>query len=212
MNQDVLKTGTTTVGILCKDGIVLAADKRASAGYMVADKKAKKVIPINDDIAITTAGLVSDIQLLTKIIKAQIKLIEIRRGKKISIKQAVNLLSGLVYMNVRKMSMFQSIVGFLLGGKDSTGFHLYNVGIDGSLSENDDYVADGSGMQFALGVLEANYTKDMPIAEGVKLAVKTINTAIQRDIATGNGIDVVTITKDGVKFVLEKELVVKLSV
>ncbi len=206
MDKKLLKTGTTTVGLVCKDGIVLAADRRASAGYMVADKKSRKVIIINDDVAITTAGLVSDIQLLTKIIKAQLKLIEIRRAKKTTVKQAANLLGGLVYSNIRRMSMVPGIVGFILGGKDLSGFHLYNLGVDGSITEVEDYATDGSGMQFATGVLESLYRKDMTVNEGIKLAVTAINTAIQRDIATGNGIDVVTITKDGAKLVLEREL------
>ncbi len=205
-----LKTGTTTMGIVCKDGLVLAADRRASAGYMVADKKTKKVIKINDNLAITTAGLVSDIQLLTKLLRAQLKLTEIRRGRTPSTKQAANLLAGMVYHNVRRLSMIPSIVGFLVGGKDNSGFHLYNLGIDGSISEADDYLADGSGTQFALGVLEASFKKDMTMQEGVNLAVKTMNVAMQRDIATGNGIDVLTLTKEGVKTVLEKELKVSL--
>ncbi|MFH1331777.1 MAG: proteasome subunit beta [archaeon] len=206
MNKNLLKTGTTTVGIVCKDGIVMAADRRASAGYMIADKKSRKIIFVNEDIAITTAGLVSDIQLLTKVIKAQLKLIEIRRAKKSSVKQAANLLAGMVYNNIRRMSMIPGIVGFILGGKDLSGFHLYNLGIDGAITDVDDYAADGSGMQFALGVLESNYRKDMNLNDAIKLAVNAINTAIQRDIATGNGIDVVTITKDGAKLVLEKEV------
>jgi len=212
MNKEVMKTGTTTVGIVCKDGIILGADRRASAGYMVADKRAQKVIQVNDEMALTIAGLVSDAQLLSKIIRAQLKLIQIRKGKKSTVKQAANLLAGLVYGNVRRMSMIQSIVGFLFAGKDITGFHLYNVGIDGSLSEMKEYVCDGSGMMFATGVLEANYKKDMSIDEGVKLAVQVLNTAMQRDIATGNGIDILTITKDGVKFVLRKELDTKIQV
>lgn len=211
MNTELLKTGTTTVGIICKDGVVLAADRRASAGYMVADKKSRKVIPINEDTAITTAGLVSDIQLLTKIIKAQLKLIEMRRGKKSTVKQSANLLASLVYNNIRRMSMIPGIVGFILGGRDLSGFHLYNLGVDGSVTEVDDYAADGSGSPYALGVLESNYKKDMPLSEGIKLAVIAVTTAIQRDIATGNGIDVATITKDGVKFVLEKEITTRIT-
>lgn len=210
MNKEVMKTGTTTIGLVCRDGIILGADRRASAGYMVSDKKAKKVHKVNDEMALTIAGLVSDAQLLTKIIKAQLKLIEIRKGKKSTLKQAANLLAGLVYGNVRRMSMIQSIVGFLLGGKDDKGFHLYMIGIDGSLSEMDDYVCDGSGMMFATGVLEANYKKNMSIDEGIKLAVQVLNVAMQRDIATGNGIDILTITKEGVNFVLRKELEVKI--
>lgn len=206
MNKDVIKTGTTTVGLVCKDGVILGADRRASAGYMVADKRAHKVIQINDEMALTIAGLVSDAQLLTKIIKAQLKLIEIRKGRKSTVKQAANLLAGLVYGSVRRMSMVQSIVGFLLAGKDNRGFHLFNVGIDGSLSEMDDYVCDGSGMMFATGVLEANYRKNMSLNEGMKLVIQALTTAMKRDIATGNGIDIFTITKDGAKFALRKEL------
>jgi len=210
MNKDVMKTGTTTVGLVCKDGIILGADRRASAGYMVADKRAKKIIKVNDEMALTIAGLVSDAQLLSKVIKAQLKLLEIRKGKKSTVKQAANLLAGLVYGNIRRMSMIQSIVGFLLGGKDEKGFHLYNIGIDGSLSKMEDYVCDGSGMMFATGVLEANYKKNMSVDDGVKLAVQVLNAAMQRDIATGNGIDILTITKEGVQFVLRKELETKI--
>lgn len=210
MDKEVMKTGTTTIGVVCKDGLVLAADRRASAGYMVADKKSKKVIKINDDLAITIAGLVSDVQLLSKLLKAQLKLIEVRKGKKTTVKQAANLLAGMVYSNVRKLSMVPSIVGFLLAGRDDHGYHLYSLGADGSLSKATDYFADGSGMQFALGVLESNYKKDLSTNDGVNLAVKTMNAAMQRDIATGNGIDVMTITKDGVKIVMEKELNIRL--
>lgn len=212
MNQDVMKTGTTTVGIVCKDGVILGADRRASAGYMVADKKAQKVIKINDEMAITIAGLVSDAQLISKIIRAQLKLLEVRKCKKSTVKQAANLLAGLVYNNVRRMSMIMSLVGFLLAGKDDKGFHLYNIGIDGSLSEMEDYVCDGSGMMFATGVLESSYKKNMSIDEGVKLAVQALNAALQRDIATGNGIDILAITKDGVNFVLRKEIEYKVHV
>lgn len=212
MDKEVMKTGTTTIGIVCRDGILLGADRRASAGYMVADKRAQKVIKINDEMALTIAGLVSDAQLISKIIKAQLKLIEIRKGKKSTVKQAANLLASLVYNNIRRMSMIQSIVGFLLAGKDDKGFHLYNIGIDGSLSEMEDYVCDGSGMMFATGVLEANYKKNMSLDEGIKLVVQALNVAMQRDIATGNGIDILAITKDKVDFVLRKEIESKVHI
>ncbi len=206
MNKSVMKTGTTTIGIVCKEGIILAADKRMSAGYMVADRKTDKVIPLNDDFAVTTAGLVSDAQLLVKIIKVQMRLESIKRGKPLLAKEVANMLSSLVYGNVRRMSMVHSVVGFLLGGKDEGGHHLYSLGIDGSVIEFDDYYADGSGTMFALGVLQANYKKGITIDNGVKLAVQAVNTAIQRDMASGDGIDVWTITSKGVQKVLHKEV------
>src|SRR3989344_3998306 len=102
MEKGIIKTGTTTLGIVCKDGIVLAADKRATAGYLLVSKKEEKIIQISDNLVVTTAGVVSDVQLLIKIIKAQLKLDEIRTGRTVSVKEAANLLGGLVYSNIRK--------------------------------------------------------------------------------------------------------------
>jgi len=205
MEKDV-KKGTTTIGIVCKDGIVLAADKRASAGYRVANKREKKVRQISDHMAITTAGLVSDAQLFTKIIRAQLKLLKIRNNKEPAVKEAANLLASLTYTNIRRPSMVPGIVGFLLGGVDKKGAHLYEIGIDGSISKSEDYLSDGSGSSYAIGVLETLYKQDINLEEGVKLAVKAINAALQRDLATGNGIDVYTVTAEGVKKVLTKNI------
>jgi len=205
--KDIIKKGTTTVGIVCKDGIVLAADKRVTlGGALVSNKKVEKVVKITDDIAITTAGMVSDIQLITKLIRAELKLKRIRTGKKATIKEAANLLSTIVYQNIRKLSPILGVTGFLLGGGDHTGFYLYEIGPDGSTLANDDFATEGSGMVMALGVLDTLYKKDMTIAEGIKLGIKAINAAMQRDTATGEGIDVITITKDGVKKVLTKRV------
>jgi len=212
MEKEVLKTGTTTVGIVCKDGIVLAADKRATAGYLLVSRKVEKVVSISDNMAITTAGVVSDVQLLTKIIRAQLKFDSLRTGKSVSVKEAANLLAGIIYGNIRKFSTIVGIVDFLLGGKDNTGFYLYDLGIDGSITLYDDFASTGSGSVMAYGVLETLYVKNMSVDEGIKLAVKAVNAAIQRDIASGNGIDVVTITDKGVKKVLEKEINTKLVI
>ncbi|PIU02526.1 MAG: proteasome subunit beta, partial [Candidatus Diapherotrites archaeon CG09_land_8_20_14_0_10_32_12] len=102
-NENVIKTGTTTVGIMCKEGVVLAADKRATAGNFISDKKAQKIYKINDSMALTTAGVVSDVQLLVKLIKAELNLKAVRTERKPNVKESVNLLAGLVYSNIRKM-------------------------------------------------------------------------------------------------------------
>ncbi|MBN2458318.1 proteasome subunit beta [Candidatus Woesearchaeota archaeon] len=208
--QEILK-GTTTVGIVCKDGIVLAADKRATAGNLIVNKKAPKIVTIADDMAVTTAGGVSDAQLLTKLIKAELKLKKIRTGKENNVKESANLLANMVYSNIRKMSMIPGIAHFLLGGKDNTGFYLYDIFPDGSLTDTEDYVCSGSGSVMAYGVLETLYNKDISVDDGVKLAVKCINAALQRDNATGNGINVVTITEAGLKQVLDKDVNVNLA-
>ncbi|MBW2973862.1 proteasome subunit beta [Candidatus Woesearchaeota archaeon] len=208
--KNVPKTGTTTVGIVCKDGIVLAADKRMTAGY-IAFTKTRKIIQIADNMAVTIAGMVSEVQLLSKLIKAELKLKDMQTYRDSTVKEAANLLAGLVYSNVRKMSMVPAIAAFLLGGHDKTGAHLYGLGIDGSVTEYDTYTTDGSGCMFALGVMEALYKKGLSIDEGVKLAVKAVNAALQRDPSSGDGILVVTITDKGVKEVMDKELTGRLD-
>lgn len=211
MVKEYMKTGTTTVGIKCKDGIVLAADKRAGGGIIV-DKRAQKIYQITPNIALTMAGVASDAQLITKLIAAELRLMEIRKEKPVTLKEAANLLSGIVYQNIRKYSTIPGISHFLLGGKDSAGFHIFDIYPDGSLSECRDFLSSGSGSVMAYGVLETLYTSDMTMEEGVQLAVKCINAAIQRDMNSGDGIDVVTITEKGVKKVATREFVQKITV
>ena len=210
-DKEFANTGTTTVGIVCKDGIVLAADKRVTAGY-IANKHFKKISFITDDLAVTMAGLVSDAQLLTKLIRAELQLKDIQSGRTSTIKEAANLFAGMLYANIRRMTMLPGIVSFLAGGVDKYGYHLYDLGVDGSVMKIEDFASDGSGSVFALGVLETLYKKGMNVDEGIKLAVKSINAALQRDTASGGGIDIVTITTKGAKQVLEKEITFKLEV
>ena len=211
IEKNILKTGTTTLGIVCKEGIVLAGDKRASYGgdggvSLVAGKNAQKVVPINDKIVVTTAGVVSDIQLLIKLIRAELRLKEIKTKEENTISEAANLLASIVYQNIRKFSPFLGVAHFLLGGRDSSGAHLYEVGADGSITKIDTYVATGSGTVIVYGLLESEYKKHMSIEDGVKLAVKSVNSAMRRDPGTGEGIDVYTITPTEIKHVLEQEI------
>lgn len=202
------RKGTTTVGIMCKDGIVLAADKRVTlGGGYISHKKFEKVYKITDNMALTIAGMVSDVQLITKLIKAQISLKKLRTGKDVNVKETANLLGAIVYQNIRKFSPIPGITAFLLGGiDDEEGFSLYELAPDGSIVKHDEYVTDGSGMEMAIGVLDTLYKKGMSVQEGITLSIKAINAAIQRDTASGEGVDVVTITKTGAKKVLTKEI------
>ena len=198
--QDIQKSvqkGTTTIGIVCKDGLVLAADKRASAGYLIANKKMDKIHKISDKAVVTMAGLVSDAQLIVKLARAEIELKKIRSDKEPSTKEIANLLGNILYQNIRKMSMVPGIVGFLLGGIDNKGFHLYEIGIDGSITSADDYVSNGSGSILAYGVFEAMYNKNITIKEGIELANKAIGAAMQRDMPNGNGLDIFVVTEKG---------------
>jgi proteasome beta subunit len=196
---------------MCKDGVVLAADRRASGGGMILHKRALKVVPITDSIAVTTAGNVSDIQLMVKLAKAEIKLKDVQVYRPTTVKEAASLVASMLYSTFRRPSMILSIASLMMAGRDKDGYHGWELSPDGSMMEIRDFAADGSGMVFALGVLETLYKKNMPIDEGVKLAVKAVNAALQRDTASGNGIDVVTITDKGVQTVVEKELEIRLE-
>jgi proteasome beta subunit len=123
--MDNLKTGTTTMGVVCKDGIVLAADKRATAGNFIANRNISKVVEINDHIAVTTAGSVSDIQLVVKFLRAELALKEIRFNRTNTVKEAANLLAGMVYNSIRSFSAIPGVVHFLIAGNDKSGSHLY---------------------------------------------------------------------------------------
>jgi len=210
-NEEIIKTGTTTVGIVCKDGIVLAADKRATTGYLVANKKTQKIYNITDKIAVTIAGTASDAQLIVKLAQSELRLKKIRTGKDPSVREAATLIARMVYSNIRKMSMVPGLSHFVLGGVDEDGCYLYDIFMDGTISLCEDYMSSGSGSVMAYGVLETLYKKGISIEEGIKLAVKCINAAVQRDIASGEGIDVVTVTKTGIKRVLEREISTKIE-
>ncbi|MBU0757333.1 MAG: proteasome subunit beta [Nanoarchaeota archaeon] len=209
-DKNIMKTGTTTVGIVSKECIILAADKRATAGNFIADKKVEKVVKINDYMALTTAGSVSDIQLIVKLIRAELKLKEIRAGRRSTIKEAANLLAGIVYQSIRGYSMIPGIVHFIFAGADQTGVHMYDIYPDGSVSSIDTFVASGSGSMFAYGLFETQYKADISKQNAIDLAVKAVNAAIQRDSASGEGIDVVSIDANGVKKELSKRLIVAL--
>ena len=207
-SKDKLKTGTTTVGIICKDGLVMAADRRATAGNYIVDKTTTKVFKISDNAAITMAGSVSDAQLLTKLIKAQLQLRKLKTNREPTIKETANLLSSMVYQNARTS---YGVTHFLLGGKDNIGYHLYDIFMDGSIIEINDFVSSGSGSVITWGVLETLYKPDLDLEDGKKLVAKAINASLQRDSASGGGLTLFTITKNGIKEEVDKIVTVDIN-
>jgi len=207
--MEQIKTGTTTLGLVCKDGIVLAADKRTTAGNFIVRKDSDKITQVTENMAITTAGTVSDIQMFVKLFKAELKLRNIRNGRVNSVKEASSLGARMMYDSARQY--FPSMTQTLLGGYDNTGMHLYTIDPDGAVLEFKDYFTTGSGSPMVIGVLEHSFKENMTIKEGEELAIKAVSAAIQRDNASGSGIDVVTITKDGVKKTVQKKITNTLS-
>jgi proteasome beta subunit len=194
-----MKTGTTILGIVCKDGVVMAADRRGSGGGMVLGKDMEKVFPINDYIVMSGCGLAMEIQKIPRYVAAELKLQELKSKVRPSVKQAANLLS-----NIR----ISGQSAFLLAGFNRNGTtELYSTDPAGHITKVEDYDANfGSGMSFVLGFLEREYKKGISIEEGVRLAVESVKSSTQRDLASGNGIDVYTITKDGIKKAVSIEI------
>jgi len=203
--MEQIKSGTTTLGLVCKDGIVLAADKRTTAGgAFVVRKDSDKITQLTDNMAITTAGTVSDIQMFVKLLKAELKLRYIRNGRIVNVKEASSLAGRMMYESARQY--IPSITQTLLGGYDNTGAHLYVIEVDGAVLYFKDYYTTGSGSPMVFGILENSYKEGMSVKEGEELAVKAVSSAIQRDPASGNGIDVMIITKEGVRKSVQRKI------
>ncbi|OED30247.1 archaeal proteasome endopeptidase complex subunit beta [Methanosphaera sp. WGK6] len=199
MNQsDKDVKGTTTVGFVCKDGVVLATETRATMGSLVANKGAEKLFQLNDRIGATIAGTVSHAQSLMDIISAEITLYELRNEKEMSM-DAVAVLTS----NILKSGQYY--VQTILGGVDKNGAKLYSLDPSGSYME-EKCTATGSGSPYAFGVLEDRYTEDLTVEEGKKVAIKAITSAMERDVYSGNGYRLGTITKDGMKIYTEEEI------
>jgi len=189
--QEPLK-GTTTVGIVFKDGVVLATEQRATMGNFIASKKAKKVYQIADRIGMTTAGGVGDTQQLVRVMTVQCSLYNIRGGRPISVGAASTLLSNVLNGN----RYYPYYVQLLVGGVDDSGPVVYSVDAMGGATKEDTMVATGSGSPMAYGVLEDRYTPGMNEDDAIKLAVRALRSAIKRDSASGEGMHVVVITRD----------------
>ena len=200
IKNHVLKSGTSILGIICKDGIVMAADRRATAGNLVMSKNTQKAVQINDYLVTSGTGMASDIELMKKIIAAELKLKELKSKERPTIKEAANLIGMVAYKNIRQPTMIPFIAGTLVAGFNEDGTcELYSVEPAGSVMKVDDYDANfSSGMPFILGLLERQWKKDLTVKQAVELAIEAIKSSTQRDVGSGSGIDVFTITKEGI--------------
>ena len=206
LKNSILKTGTTILGIVCKDGIVMAADRQVTQGHLKGNKF-NKIVQVNDYSLISYAGQAADAQRLAKILSAELKLKELRSKARPSVNKAANLLSSISYSSIRQPSMIPSIVASYLGGVNEDGkTELYSVSPDGTIIKVEDFGADGSGGAFVIGYLERQYKPGMNVKEGVELALESLKSSTQRDLYSGVGLEVLTITKDGIKKVVDQEI------
>ncbi|MCK4309887.1 MAG: archaeal proteasome endopeptidase complex subunit beta [Methanomicrobia archaeon] len=199
--EDNFKKGTTTVAIVCDKGVVLATDKRASAGYLIAHKNAQKLFKITESVGVACAGVVGDIQSLIGLLRAEANLYEMKDRKKISTKALAQLTSNIL----QGQRYYPLIAWLVLGGYDSNGAEAYSIDPIGGVNK-DTMISTGSGSTIAYGLLEDRFRENMTIEEGIELSIRAINVAIQRDLATGDGIAVTIIDSSGYKELSKKEI------
>ncbi|NCN99059.1 hypothetical protein COU62_01490 [Candidatus Pacearchaeota archaeon CG10_big_fil_rev_8_21_14_0_10_35_219] len=208
LKNNMLKTGTTVLGIVCKDGIVMGADRRVTAGTLIMNKDFQKVSKINDYLVMSWTGSVADAFISGKVIAAELRLKELKTKSRPSVKEAAHLIGMIFYKNIRAPSMIPHIVGTIVSGINPDGsFEAYTIEPAGGVQEIKDYDANfSSGMPFVLGLLERQWNKNITVQQGVELAIEAIKSSTQRDVGSGNGIDVFTITKDGIKHAVSQEI------
>lgn len=196
-----LKTGTTTLGMVCKNCVVMASEHRATMGTLIAHKTTQKIFRIDNHLALTTAGLVGDAQLLARWLTAEAELFNLKRNQEMTVKAAAtlmaNILSGRRY--------FPYWVQLLIGGLDSNGGHVFSLDAAGGAIP-DNYITTGSGSPYVYGILEDYYKENMTPNEGIDLSIRAIHAAMKRDAASGNGIEVILIDKKGYQIISEEDV------
>lgn len=196
-----VETGTTTVGLVCKEGVVLAADRRATAGTLIAHKRTKKIYRLDENLGLTTAGLVGDLQTLARYITAEVELYKLKRNAPMPVEACATLMANILSGS----RFFPYWVQLVIGGFDHNGGKVFSIDAAGG-SLPDKYVSTGSGSPYVYGVLEDHWRDDMPANEGVDLAIRAVTAAMKRDAVSGEGIDVAVIGPDGFKMLDDKEV------
>lgn len=192
--SEAMMPGATTIGVVCADGVVLASERRVSYGYFVMSKSGKKVFQISDTIGAACAGVVADMQVLTKEVAVQLRLYFFERDRMASVRSAAKVMAALLF----ERRLYPYLAQTIVGGIDEEGPGLYVLDPLGSVID-DKFASVGSGSEIAVGVLEAEYKEGMTVDQGKELVKRAAKAALARDIGSGNGLDIMTITKSGIK-------------
>ncbi len=192
--------GTTTVGLVCSDGVVFATDTRVTAGGFIAHKKAKKLLKIDDNIAMTISGGVADLQYVADTLKYHTNTYRIEKGRPMPVKAAAQVVSNVAFSS----RLYPLLVDVLIGGVDTTGGSIYNVDFFGSMNR-EKAIATGSGSPVAYGILEAEFKEGMTTSKAYPLAAKAIIAATRRNVATGDHFDVAILDSEGFRELSEAE-------
>jgi len=198
-NELILK-GTTTVGITCREGVILASDTRVTMGFFVAHHKGKKIYRIDDHLAMTISGNVADAQRTVEILRVNAQLYRLNTARPMPLSSAARLVANLLFSS-RYAPLIAQV---LIGGMDDSGPHVFSIDPFGSITE-EKCVATGSGSPIAYGVLEDKYKQDAAIKDMLPIVVRAVDSAMKRDAASGDSFDVSIIDKKGYRELTEKE-------
>ena len=199
INQLVLK-GTTTIGLVCKNSVVLASDTRVTMGSYVAHKHGKKIYKIDDHLAMTISGGVADAQRTVDILKINAQLYKLNIDRPMPVSSAARLIANLLFSS-RYAPLIAQV---LIGGMDDTGPHVFSLDPFGSLTE-EKCVATGSGSPIAYGILEDRFKENMPTEEALSVIVKAVDSAMKRDAASGDSFNVAVIDVKGYRELTKDE-------
>lgn len=192
--EKTLSTGTTTVGLVCTDGIIMASDRRATMGYFIANKDIQKIYQVDDRLSMTIAGGVGDAQALIRLMQAEASLYKFKHGKNMSVKAAAMLLSNLLH----NYKFYPFYVQLLIGGVSDEKSEVFSLDAVGGMTD-EKYVSTGSGSPVAYGLLEEMYKEGGSVKDNLRTAAKAVAAAMKRDAATGESVDLVSVTKAGFK-------------
>ena len=201
VNTMILK-GTTTIGVVCKDGLILASDTRVTMGRYVAHKYGKKIYQIDDHIGMTISGSVADAQRTVDILTANAQLYKLNINRPIPISSAARLIANLLFSSRYTGPLLTQV---LIGGIDDGGPQVFSLDPFGSLTK-EKCVATGSGSPIAYGVLEDKYREGMSVEELLPITVKAVNSAMRRDTASGNSFNVSVINDKGYRELTKEEM------
>ncbi|MCQ5341231.1 MAG: proteasome subunit beta [Candidatus Methanomethylicota archaeon] len=193
--------GTTTIGVVCKNGIILATDRRVTSGIYVAHKRGRKIYILDDNKAATIAGLVADAQMIMDYLKYQINLMKLTHKLPISTRAVATLASNILFSS----RYYPYIVQFIIAGMDGDEPKMYVLDWFGTLTE-EKFVATGSGTPYAIGVLEAILKTNPTIEEALPVIAKAVKSAMERDPGSGEGIDILILRKEGIKELSDEEI------
>lgn len=183
--------GATAVGITFSEGVVLAAEKRVSYGNFVINKNTKKTFPITDYVGAACAGMIADMQVLVRQVGALAKIRKLETRRNVAPNSIAKLMSVIMF----ERRFFPLLTQVIVGGINDKP-RIYTLDPVGSVLP-DEYAAVGTGAEMALGVLDSEFKQKMSLDKARELAVKAIKSSIQRDSASGDGIDVLITTHDG---------------